>query len=341
MLCTRARSLWYNLSMGLPKRGQPEQLFPESAKNEREQFEVVADSTEVLEKEDSEFEKDFYNDFPNFTAKREDVRTLSAIRRTFKLGAYDNLNIFVLSYDRENRDISTERVFEDEDSNNRVVFFTKDRGKLKALEARGHEGKKTDITKHKTGERADIIVMLDKAIRITSRLIGQAAPGSWLIVRGVKAANSLRARSKYAFKGVAEQRGGYAHVSRHEDPNFWKKAEVNSEDSFRQASDAEDEDVVTYEDARRAVAEAEKAGVSGMSEDRVFESYSKLIEMAEKADYNHSALADGETLLKLVITEEKNGVVVEKEITVNTALPARTGQYDDTIFVMHDTRSRK
>lgn len=243
------------------------------------------------------------------------MRALAAFRREFKLFNYDNLDIFVLSYD--DRDVSAEHVFGEESD---VVFFTKGGGKRRALEARGHEARKANLEKRSAGERADVVIMLDPSIQVTKRLVEHVEPGGWILCR-IGAANSLRARGKYEFKGVIEKSGEGASISRREDATFWKSVEVDSEESFRQASGAED--VVSYEEAKQ------KVGDAGFSESDVFKSYSKLIRMAE--EQNPELLARGETLLPCRLTVDGK----EIEIMVNTALPAKAGEHDDAIIVMH------
>src|SRR3989344_559219 len=77
-------------------------------------------------------EKKFLNDFPHFTAHRGDVRALSAFRRKFKLNRYDDLDIFVVM-GHDDSDVSAERVFESDDTENNVVFFTKNGGRMRSL----------------------------------------------------------------------------------------------------------------------------------------------------------------------------------------------------------------
>lgn len=307
--------------MALPRgRQQPERFGPSSAAPE------AANNNSELN--DSEFQKNILNDFPHFTNHREDVRLLSAVCKKFNLNNYKNLNVFVLAYDKENRDVSAGKAF----GENEVVFFTKNKGRLKALEARGHEAEKRDLTRGKAGEQADVIVMLDSSITITKKLLENAAPGAFMIIRGAKAANTLRAHGTYTFKGIVESGSGNAHVSKHEDPNFWKNAEVDSEESFKEASDKAEEGIVTYEEAREKVLEAKKAGVSGMHEERVFESYSRLTKMAE--EQNTGAFAEGETKLMITLATKEGGVETSTELKINIALPVKKGLYEDTVFVM-------
>ena len=123
--------------------------------------------------------------------------------------------------------------------------------------------------------------------------------------------------------------GNTPSLSRHDDPNFWKSVQVDSEKAFREASSEKSEGVVTYEDARQKVKEAKDAGIPGMSEQEVFESYAKLIEMAE--EQNPGAAAEGETMLSLTVPAR------EKQITlagINTVLPTKKSEHDDDIVVM-------
>ncbi len=273
-------------------------------------------------KSDEKFEHAFLRDFPHFTANRRDVRALAAIRRKFKLGRYEDLNVFILAYDH---DISAERVFARDDENN-VVFYSTSKAVKRALEARGHAAKKADLEKHAESERADIFIMLDPEISVTKRLRQNIAPRGLVLCR-LSAANSLRSYG-YSFRAIVEMSGGTPSFSRH-DPAFWKGVEVDSETSFREASNADNEGVVTYEKAKQKVQEAKQVGIPEMSENNVFESYSKLVAMAEK--HNVDAVARGETMLSCTIN------VGEKEVTIsdiNTVLPAKKMEYDDDIVVM-------
>lgn len=278
------------------------------------------DSRAREEEEGAKFEKKFLSDFPHFTTHPGDVRALSAFRREFKLARYDDLDIFVVMR-RDDRDISAERAFHTDDTKNEVVFFTKSGGRKRALEARGHDVKKVNLERRTESERADVVIMLDPKTSVTKRLLENVAPGGWVLCR-LKAANSLRARGKYTFKGVIEKKGGNASMSRHEEAGFWKNVEVDSEESFGKASNSEGEDVVTYQEAK------EKVRVARMPETDVFKSYSKLIKMAE--EQNPEAAARGETLLSCVVMIDG----AEVKITINTALPAKNGEHDDDIIVM-------
>lgn len=273
---------------------------------------------EQPDQEDIELERSLRNDFPQFTAHHGDVRALGAFRREFiRPNRYEHLNIFVLAHEG---DVSADRVFAEDEENN-VVFYSTSKGVERALEARGHEAKKSNLERRTESERADVFIMLDPNVRVTKRLLENVAPGGWILCR-LAAANSMRARGKYVFKGTIEKKGENASLSRREDPKFWKSVEVDSDKSFQGASNPDAEDVVAYEEAR------EKVRAAGMSEHDVFKSYSKLIEMAE--EQNLEAVARGETLLKCTLTVDGK----EKEITVNTALPAKQGEHDDLIIVM-------
>ncbi len=197
----------------------------------------------------------------------------------------------------------------------------------RALEARGHEAKKANLEQHLENERANIFIALDPELSITKRLRQNIAPRGFVLCR-LKAANSLRAYG-YSFKALVDMSGETPSLSRHDDPTLWKSVEVNSESSFREASDAGGDDVVTYEEARQKVREAGNAGIPEMSENNVFESYSKLIKMAE--EHNPNALAEGKTILSFTI------MVKDKEVTIsniNTVLPLKKGEHEEDIFVM-------
>lgn len=280
---------------------------------------------EVLDahsEDDVEFEKDFLRDFPNFTAHRKDVRALSAVRRKFNLGQYRDLNVFVLAF---NRDVSAERVFASDENN--VVFYSTRSSIKKALERRGHEAKKADLEHHAGGERAGIFIALDPELSITKRLRENIAPQGFVLCR-VQAANSLR-RYGYTFRAIVRMNDKTPSISRHNDPTFWKSVQVNSEKAFREASEKKNEGAVSYEEARQKVREAKESGIPGMSEDNVFESYSKLIEMAE--EQNPGAEARGDTMLSITVpTEEKEATIGN----INTVLPTKKSEHDDDIVVM-------
>ncbi|MBI2611009.1 hypothetical protein HYW60_03710 [Candidatus Kaiserbacteria bacterium] len=270
-----------------------------------------------------QFEDAFLRDFPRFTANRSDVRALAAVRRKFKLGRYHDLNIFVLAHDR---DVSAERVF-GRDEENKVVFYSTSKAIKRALEARGHEARKADLEQHAESGRADIFIMLDPEISVTKRLRANIVPRGLVLCR-LKNANSLRAYG-YSFRAIVDMNGGTPSLSRHDDPTFWKSVEVDSEGAFREASSEQNEGVVTYEQAKEKVREAREAGIPGMSENDVFESYSTLIEMAE--EQNRGALERGETMLSLTAK------VGEKEVTIsgiNVVLPTKKSGHDDDIVVM-------
>ena len=150
----------------------------------------------------------------------------------------------------------------------------------------------------------------------------------WVLCR-IDTANSLRARGKYDFKGVVEKDGSVAHSSRENDPTFWKSVEVDSEEAFRSAPPSEG--VVTYLEAAQKVSEAQDAGVRGMT-DNIFESYSKLIKLAE--EQNTDLVASGDTELTLTLMVGKKDQQTEKTLTINTALPTKRGEHDDKIIVM-------
>jgi len=284
-------------------------------------------TAEKLEQPDNEsekeFEETFLRDFPHFTAHRNDIRALAAVRRKFNLGRYNDLNVFVLAHDR---DISAECVFSRDEENN-VVFYSTSKAIKRALEARGHDAKKANLEQHAESERADIFIMLDPEISVTKRLRENIAPRGFVLCR-LQTANSLRAHG-YSFRAIVEMNNGTPSFSRHDDPTFWKSVEVDSETSFQEASDPDNEGVVTYEKAKQKVREAQDAGISGMSVNNIFESYSKLIKMAE--EHNPGAIASGETVLSFTV------MIKDKEVTIsniNTALPAKKGEHDDDIVVM-------
>lgn len=314
--------------MSAPLRRQKIPASPEphlKVANENKKFDLDAanDNESDNNKSDEKFEDVFLRDFPRFRANRNDVRALSAVRRAFKLGRYEDLNVFILAYDH---DISAERVFARDDENN-VVFYSTSKAVKRALEARGHAAKKADLEEHAESERADIFIMLDPEISVTKRLRQNIAPRGLVLCR-LSAANSLRSYG-YSFRAIVEMNGGTPSLSRHDDPTFWKSVEVDSETSFREASSADSENVVTYEKAKQKVQEAKKAGIPEMSENNVFESYSKLVAMAEK--HNSDAAARGETMLSFTIN------VGDKEVTIsdiNTVLPTKKTGYDDDIIVM-------
>ncbi|MBI4093752.1 hypothetical protein HY417_02205 [Candidatus Kaiserbacteria bacterium] len=273
--------------------------------------------------EDAEFDDAFLRDFPHFTAHRKDVRALGAVRRKFGLGRYSDLNVFVLAHDR---DVSAERVFAKDNENN-VVFYSTRSSIKKALERRGHAAKKTNLEQHAGSERAEIFIALDPELSITKRLRENIAPEGWVLCR-VRAANSLR-RFGYTFRAVVDMSSHTPSLSRHDDPAFWKSVQVDSEKAFREASSEKNEGVVTYEEARQKVKEAKDAGISGMSEENVYESYAKLIEMAE--EQNPGAAAQGETMLSITVPAG------EKQTTIagiNTVLPTKKSEHDDDIVVM-------
>jgi len=316
----------YTFSMSAPLRRQKISASPEpdlKVVNDKKKSELDTANENDDNKSDEKFEDAFLRDFPHFTANRNDVRALATIRRKFKLGRYEDLNVFVLAYDD---DVSADRVFARDDENN-VVFYSTSKAVKRALEARGHAAKKADLEEHAESERADIFIMLDPEISVTKRLRQNIAPRGLVLCR-LNAANSLRSYG-YSFRAIVEMNAGTPSFSRHDDPVFWKSVEVSSETSFREASKADNEDVVTYEKAKQKVQEAKKAGIPEMSENNVFESYSKLIAMAEK--HSPDAVERGETMLSCTIN------VGEKEVTIsdiNTVLPAKKSERDDDIVVM-------
>lgn len=280
------------------------------------------DILDTPSEDDVAFEKDFLRDFPNFTAHRKDVRALSAVRRKFNLGHYRDLNVFVLAF---NRDVSAERVFASDENN--VVFYSTRSSIKNALLRRGHEAKKADLESHAGGERAEIFIALDPDLSITKRLRENIAPQGFVLCR-VQAANSLR-RYGYTFRAIVRMNDKTPSISRHNDPTFWKSVQVNSEKAFREASDKKNEGVVTYEEARQKVQEAKEAGIPGMSEDDVYESYSKLIEMAE--EQNPGAEARGETMLSITVPAEEKVATIGN---INTVLPTKKSEHNDDIIVM-------
>lgn len=316
--------------MSAPLRRQKIPASPEphlKVANENKKFDLDAanDNESNDNKSDEKFEDAFLRDFPHFTANRQDVRALAAVRRRLGLGRYHDLNIFVLMK-KGDRDVSAERVFSSDDENN-VIFYSTSKAIKRALEARGHDAKKANLEQHAESERADIFIMLDPEISVTKRLRQNIAPRGLVLCR-LSAANSLRSCG-YSFRAIVEMNGSTPSLSRHDDPAFWKSVEVDSETSFREASSADNEGVVTYEKAKQKVQEAKKAGIPEMSENNVFESYSKLVAMAEK--HNSDAAARGETMLSFTIN------VGDKEVTIsdiNTVLPTKKTGYDDDIVVM-------
>ena len=268
-----------------------------------------------LEKDDEGFQEVFLRDFPRFRERLGDVRALRAFRREFKLANYENMDIFVLVHEG---DVSADRVFEEEGT---VVYFTNKSGEKRALEARGHQAKKTDMERQGSSERADVVIMLDPSIRTTKNLLARVKPNGWVLCR-LDTANSLRARGSYSFRAMIEKSDDAATLSRREKEDFWQSLEVDSDKSFQKASAVEHEGVATYEEAKKTLKDV------GMSHDNVFENYSSLIKRAK--EQNPQAVARGETLLTCRV--EVDGQ--EKEITVNTALPTKEGDYDDAIIVM-------
>lgn len=274
---------------------------------------------------DKEFEKKFLGDFPKFTSHLGDMRALSAFRREFKLHNYDDLSVFVLAH---GRDVSAEQVFaKDEESD--VVFYSTSRGVKNALEARGHDAEKKNLSKQSSGERADVFIMLDPDVRVTRTLLGNVAPGGWVLCR-LGVANSLRTRGKYEFKAVIEKDGASARLGRRDDPTFWESVTVHSDESFREAAGGE-EGVVTYAEAEQKVREAKEAGVPGMMSNNVFKSYTKLIEMAREKNPNLVARGETELPFSLIVKGETIDLG-----TLNTVLPLEASAADDedTIIVM-------
>jgi len=104
---------------------------------------------------------------------------------------------------------------------------------------------------------------------------------------------------------------------------------VDSDQSFRESSNKNNEGVVTYEQAAQKVKEAHAAGVPGMSESDFFRSYSRLVEMAE--EMNQEAVARGETMLSITIKVGEKDVAITG---INIVLPTKKAENDNDIVVM-------
>jgi hypothetical protein len=272
--------------------------------------------------EDKEFEKQFLNDFPHFTAHKGDMRAIAAFRREFKLWNHDNMNIFIMA--GASRDISAERIFAKDE--NDVVFYSSSKGMKRALEARGHEAKKMDLERKSADERADIFIMLDPGVRATKQLLHNIAPRGWVLCR-LSTANSLRAHGRYDFKGIITRDGDEASISRRDDPTFWKSVEVDSEEEFRNASTADTEGVASYAEAKEKVKEAREAGISGMHEENVLESYKKLVRLAEEQRQNSA----DETNLSYTTTKEGVELTI---VGINAVLPTKKDERSEDIIIM-------
>lgn len=278
---------------------------------------------EKTEASDEQFESAFLRDFPHFTANREDVRALAAVRRRLNLGKYEDMNIFVLMH---NKDVSADRVFASDEENN-IVFYSKRGSTMRALEMRGHEAKKANLEQHAENERADVFIALDPNLSVTTRLRQNIIPGGYVLCR-LPAANALRPYG-YRFRAVVTMGSGTPTLSRHNDPTFWKSAQVGSDKELREAGSAEGEGVVTYEYAKQKVHEAKEAGVPEMSEADVFGSYSKLIHKAERE--NPGAVAQGETTLSFSIIVDESEAMISG---INTVLPTKKiGHYEDIVVM--------
>src|SRR3989344_2949421 len=278
-----------------------------------------------------ELDRGFQSDFPHYTNYLGDLRAMAAARRICKLWHHEDWDIFVLM--GKSRDISAEHVLAGDDENN-VIFYCSKKSTKRALAARGHEAKKANLEQRFVGERADVFIMLDESSRVTPKLLRHIEPRGWVWSR-IETANALRARGSYRFVGAVEKDGSLAFSSRHNDPTFWKSLEVDSDASFREASDPKNAGVITYEKAADMVAQAKKAGVQGMT-DNVFESYTLLIEEAEKQ--NPDRVARGETLLPLTITtgnrDDKNAKSTEITLLINIVRPTKKGEHEDKMIIM-------
>jgi len=141
------------------------------------------------------------------------------------------------------------------------------------------------------------VVVMDKDVRPTSRLLSNVEPGGW-VLWPLAQANSLRAMGKYQCKGILDSESASPAV-READEAFWEEAEVKTDDEL--ASAKEDEGIVTFEEAQSAV---EKAFGTRQN---IVENYKRLIKMAK--EQNASAVAMG--ISEVTCTVDYKGEPIE------------------------------
>ena len=267
------------------------------------------DEEKFLERTEQELERELGKGRP-LEVHMRDIKALRAFRNAFssiKHADPEDLNFYVIHPDF---DVSVTRAFGLKNSEN-VTLLAGSRGERHLLEEKGYDAVKGSAEKKQLSEKQDIVIVMDTDVRATPRLLRNVAPGGW-ILWPVSKANALRGMGKYKCMGLIEK-GGSSPAVRDVGEDFWKKAEVETDEDLQHAP--EEEGVVTYEEAARAVWDAYG------TKDDIVKHYKQLITLAEAQ--HGPAIADGIT--EVVCTLDRNGKTIE--VPVNVLLPFRAEEF--------------
>lgn len=199
-----------------------------------------------------------------------DVKMLEDFRDSFLQGKVNIENLRFLVVNTE-RNVAIKKVFPESD----ITFIEEDKGEARILQEHELNAIKANWARRKFGEKFNVIVALDDDITPRKRFLENIAGHGWLLCRA-PLAGGLRASGKYKIEGVIGKDGPAPTLAKGPHGEMWD--EVRTDGEFREASKKKIEDVATYNEAVKALKDAEWKFNSG----EVVEKYRLLVQ--EKGD---------------------------------------------------------